>query len=486
MSFAMRSMPVLVLAATLMFSRPAQGQFQSAAKWVPDSANTLVLVQAKKIFDSALGKKEGWRKDQIKAFNSGAAFLPVTTERVLISAQMDLDSMQPTWKVSIFEKYGPDINIAKISEKTGGNIESISGRDAVILPNDTYFIQVDGTTLAAITPANRQLAGRWLATKATPAITLSPYLTKAMNFADNNADVILALDLEHVMDAGTIAHKLKMGGFANDNDLKPVSEALSKAQGLMLGITVNDSITGALRVDFDGDTAILKRYIKPILLEVLGRRGAMIDDLNTWNLNLTGNSAVLEGPLSETGFRQVLSLVRHSINHDLILSPGDQAAAPEQSVATVSKQYFDKLQSIVNELTAMEKDRALNTYASFFERYASEIDGFSVINVDEDMAKFGSWVSDNFRDVAGVLRDAQFSKRSMQAGMSDSFYTAQYGAYGDYGSYSYQYDNSAARRAVGVQQNAAGEKSARDILRTVSKQMGALRQGMSQKYKIDF
>lgn len=464
---------------------PVQGQFEPAARLVPDSANTLMLVQAKRIFDSQLSKQQNWRKDHSQAFKSGAAFLPVTTERVLIAAQLDLDTFQPLWKLSVFEKYGPEVSIGQLSEKIGGNIDDVAGKQAVVLPNDTYFVKIDDTMLAAYTPANRQATVRWLNSKRTPAITLSPYLGRALNYADQNASVILAVDLEGSVHADAIAPRLKLSGLIDEANIPAVADALSKIQGVMLGITVNDKITGSLRVDFSDNASVLKPYGHQLLLEILARRGAMIDDFKSWKVNETADTIVLSGPLSDTGFREVLSLVRHSINHDLIVSssPGDEDQEPD--TATVSKRYYDKLQTIVSDLQSAEKDKALNTYASWFERYASEIDEMSVINVDEDLVKFGTYLSDHFRDAAGVLRNAQFSKRSTQAGMSDSYYTERYGAWG-MRSYSYYYDNSAARRAVGVQQNVAGESAARDILRDVAKQMGEVRRGLSERYKIDF
>lgn len=491
MSFAMRGLPIYVFVAVLTLAGQALGQFESCAKWVPESANLMLMVRAKDIYDSELAKKEGWKKDQIKAFESGAAFLPATTERLLIAAQMDLDTMDLAWKVGVYEKYGPEISIAKVSEKTGGNIDTLNGLNAVVLPNDTYFIEADADTLISMAPASRQATMRWLKSKVSPAITLSPYLNQALKFIDANADVVFALDLEHVLDETKTAERLKMLGFANDNALPTVADALSKIQGLMLGITVNEQITGALRMDFDASPSVLKTYAKPILIEVLSRRGVMLDDINNWNVSTSGNSIVLSGPMTEPSFRKVLSLVRQSIQHDVIAqgAAGDQNADQQETPATISKQYFAKLMSIVNELSTIREDRALNTYATYFERYAAEIDGWSILNVDEDLAKFGTYVSDNLRNAAGVLRDAQFTKSNQQASLNSN----RYGTFG-YGGYGYgfswtqgaglNYNNQ--RRAIGTQQNNAGEEEARNIMRNVGKQLSELRRALTQKYQIEF
>ncbi|HEY6563197.1 MAG TPA: hypothetical protein VIY86_01750, partial [Pirellulaceae bacterium] len=443
----------------------------------------LVLVHAKRLYDSPLGKTNGWKKDQVKAFQSGADFIPATIERVLIASQLDLDNLQPVWKLSIFDAYGSQVNIPRLSERTGGNIEVLNGRNAVDLPNDTYVIQVDDTTIAAMSPANRQATARWLRAQGGSSLRMSSYLDRALRYADKQADVILALDLQDTTDPVELARKLKSLGTVKAADIQPAAEALADMQGLMLGITVSDKITGALRVDFASDSTVLKPYAKALLLEALSSRGVLIDDLQAWKIVHSDNNFVLSGPLSNYGFRETLSLVRHSIQQDLVFdSPGELDASPETNLATRSRQYFGKLEAVFDQLGRV-RGRSLNTYAGFFERYAREIDEMSVVGIDPDLVKFGTYLSDSFRDVAGVLRDSQFNRRSLQAGMPDSYYREHYGVYGDY---SYHTDNSQARQAVAVQQNVAGESEARNILRNVGKQLGEFRRGLSTKYQINF
>jgi hypothetical protein len=476
----------LVLAASFPAQEQAVGQFASAARWVPESANCLVMIQAKRIFDSQLSKKNGWRDDHLQRFRAGVAYLPVSIDRILLSAQLDLDSTQPLWKVSVFEGLGTEIDMAKVSERYGGNLEKVAGRSALVLPNDSYLVKIDATTMASMVPANRQSTGRWLASKASPTVTLSPYLKKAMNFADKNADVIMALDVEHTIDPEVIKQRIKLAGIVtNDADVDPVAAALSSLEGAMLGVTINDDITGSLRFDFGSNPAILEKYAKAAFLTAMARRGAAIDDLDDWSISISGNTITMVGKLTETGLRKTLSIVPHSIENDLAFqSPGDAQNVPEVSIATRSKQYFGKLESIFDELTKRPKtDKALNTFATWFERYARDIDEISVVDVDPDLVTFGQKVADSFRDTASVLRNAQLTKRSSMAGMGDSFYSERYGAYGNY---SYWYDNSAARRAIGTQQDVAGEKAAREILQGVSAEMSSIRRDLSQKYKIDF
>jgi hypothetical protein len=314
---------------------------------------------------------------------------------------------------------------------------------------------------------------------------LPEYLRRAKSFSDQNADVIVALDLEHVLDPTTIENRLKLGGFLDEANISSVAKTLAQIEGVMLGITVKDKITGSLRVDFKDNCTALKPHAKQLLIEVLSRKGAMIDDINNWNLSMSANYFTLSGPLSEGGLRQVFSLFRHSIEHDLFFqSPGAEPADAEISVATRSKQYLGKIESVLNELKSKPEGKALNTYASYFEQYANDVDNLSILNVDEDLAKFGTFVSDNLRNCAGVMRDAQFTKSNEQA--QNSMRWGNYGVGGYYYGWGYNWNYGSQKRAIGTVQNNAGEKEARDIMRNLAEQLAKVRAELTKKYQIDF
>lgn len=455
-------------------------QFHDLTDWVPDSANSIVLVRAKRIFDSELSKAENWRKEHTKAFQSGAAFLPATIDRIVIGSEIDLETMQPMWKVSVFEKYAP-VSLATISERAGGIIESLAGHNALILPNDTYLVEIDDKTLAAMTPANRQWTSRWLASEGRKTL-LSPYLENAIKNADTNADMVLAIDLGHVFCGTEVEEQLKLQGVVMDAEVKPAADVVSAVHGLTLSLNVKDKISGSMVIDFAGDTAALKSKGKQLLIDTLERSGSMIDDFEGWSVEQSGKQLKLSGTLTSSGFRRILSVVRHSIQSDVVFS-GDSAPSTEIDIATRSKQYFSKLETIVNELRAKEKGRALNTYATWYERYADEIDEMPVLGVDEDLVKFGNAMANSFRDVGDILRGHQLAKKADLSGTGDTVHGYRYNAYR---SYFHQNDRSRERRQIATRHEVAAENEARDILNEVQKQMVDLRQSLSQVYKIEF
>ena len=184
---------LLAGAASFQLANTAHAQFDEATRWIPPSANSIVLVRAKEIFKSKKAQSERWSTERIKAFKSGAAFIPPVVERFLMAAQLDFEFMDPVWQVAIFENGAESpVNMVEVSKRVKGNLDTISGYEALVLPNDAYAVKINDLTLGAMVPANRQVTSRWLGNKRATA-NLPSYLEQAVKFADKNAHVIVAL-----------------------------------------------------------------------------------------------------------------------------------------------------------------------------------------------------------------------------------------------------------------------------------------------------
>ena len=64
---------ILAIPAAMIFSLSAQAQFDNAAKWVPQSANTLVMVRTQEIFKSEIAQKQYWQAKKSQAFSAFAS-----------------------------------------------------------------------------------------------------------------------------------------------------------------------------------------------------------------------------------------------------------------------------------------------------------------------------------------------------------------------------------------------------------------------------
>lgn len=483
---------VAVAGVFLLALNNAHAQFDESAKWVPQSANTIMMVRSKKILESPIAVANKWKSERAKAFRSGAGFIPPSMKRMLIASQLDFQFMETIWNVAVFEDGGDKINIVNVSKRVGGNLETIGDKKAVVLPSDAYLVQVDDRTLVSMAPANRQMTSRWLRSSQSGTANLSPYLMSAIKFADDNADVIIALDLDRAVSEKEISEHLKAISAIDQNNVEVYTKVLSTLQGVTLGITVRDKITGAIKIDFNESPAVLGKDGKTILLNALKENGLMIDDLENWTMTASDKQLLLSGALTQEGLRHVGTLIKQPLHHDFVQDGSDSSdtGEPEVNMATRTQQYFADIQHITESLRKKDLNN-LRTYARWFDRYSREIDQLSILGVDEVMVQYGAFMGNSFRDVANSLRGSDLDRTKNVAKQRSyaNYYSTGYGAnfnrYGRWGGYARNV-NQRNRQIASNLGTQAGANEAKSIMSEVEAQTAAVRQAMAQKYKVDF
>ncbi len=473
-----------VIPASLSFSQSQN--FEATAKWIPDSANAIVLVRSNEIFNSPLAKQENWKTEHIRQFKSGASFIPLAVDQFMMASQVDFEFAEPVWQIAIFERSDNQVDIVKISERIGGKLEKVADHDAVVLPNDAYAIKIDDGTLGAMVPANRQLTARWLRKgKSSASARTSPYLSQAIKFADKNAHIIVAFDFSDSISFDVVKERIGGAGICKDSDLDAVCQAVAQLKGATLGITITDKINAAIKVDFSSPPSALDSNGKAILVSALTDNGLMIDDINEWESKISGSQMMFSGPLSNAGLRQIGILIEHPIAADFVSN--DPYGDDTVDVKTRTKQYFDSIQHLLEDMEGKEA-QALKTYAKWFEKYAKKIDDLSVVNVDPRALEFGTYVADSFREISMRLLDTNIQKVQTQSRYADRGYTTTgYYRYG-YGRYrsGYYYNNSRNRARVSGQARLAGEKAAMEIVNQIQSESAKVRKELSQKFNFDF
>ena len=76
-------------------------------------------------------------------------------------------------------------------------------------------------------------------------------------------------------------------------DVEKVAGIVSSIQGITLKILLAKAATGELRIDFGQSVAPLAKNAKPLVLEALDKFQAQLDELESWNVSLDGDSIVL-------------------------------------------------------------------------------------------------------------------------------------------------------------------------------------------------
>ncbi|MCC6509310.1 MAG: hypothetical protein IT423_09395, partial [Pirellulaceae bacterium] len=252
----------------------ANAQFDADARWAPASTNVIVLVNNGRIFDSALAKKENAQANAKAAFQTGVSIVTPGVDRVLIASEIDLEAMHSNCTVAIFSRNSQPFDFNGIVNRVGSSVDRVSGRDAALMPNDSYLALLGPQQLGAVKPANRQLVARWLKTGTSVASSqLSDYLKTAVSFADKNADIIVAVDMEGSLNPEFIRQRLPQTASVPQEKSAAVAQTLEQLKGVTLGITIRESINGSLKVDFAAGAAELSGVGKALLIEVLKNKG---------------------------------------------------------------------------------------------------------------------------------------------------------------------------------------------------------------------
>ncbi len=470
----------------------------SLAARIPNDANAIVVLDVDKIMASPLAMKENWKEVRKKAVAAGLTILPEAASSFALGAKMDYEFMEPLWELALVANKVP-ASLPKIATRWQGQIERISGRNAVLLPDDSYLIQLSNTKLAVMRPANRQSVARWLAATDTSEFhELSPYLKEALRYSQKlGTPIIMAMDLEHVASPSQLRRGLEEFSSlqGKDVDVDALATALSSVRGITLGLNFGNQVSGAMLIDFADNVELMKGFAKPLLLEILDRHSAMIDDFADWKEEVSGNRIRVGGQLSTSGVRRVLSFLDTPASlQEFALSPGEQ---PDESKTAElsSQQYFQSITGLVDDLRSKPKKSGASSSGQvglWCEKYAKRIDGLPMLDVDPALLDYGKFVSSSLRDAAIVLRNVGGRSRTREVNAEPQYRTVgRWGSYGYYGGGAYATFESprldAQNRArIRTEERVQGASSARDIMVQIDEATVDMRRQMVEKYNVEF
>lgn len=501
----------VVCAAVIgLLTSSASAQFAKLVKRVPSSANTIILLNADKVFSSEVALREGWRTDFQKAIEAGMVHLPADTQQYILAAQTDFEYMQPVWQVGLLTTKTQH-DLAEVVKKRNGTCDTVAGKSAVLLPDDSYVVQFDPRTIGALTPAGRQAVSRWISETEKIEPSFSPYIQEAISYCEKGGtEVIMAMDLADVVDPATVAEKLKASEVVTKAglDAAAAADVLCSLRGVMLGVTFGEKPFGSIKVDFGKDLGPLKDVGPALLLDVLAQRGAMIDDFSSWKSKTDGKQIVLSGNLSATGMRKVFSLIDAPTAAEAIAETSGepaQSASDQEPAVVATQKYFASVNQYFEDLRDKEPQR-IAQYGVWFDKYARKIDQLPMVNVDPAMLDYGAYVSQQFRNAGAAIQGIGVRKRVRQVQSVNSaggpgYYGDNYdGGYyhGDnyyYGANGYMRGNAVQsglrqqqniRTQVNVEEKAMGVSAAKAIVSELENATRELRRQMTEKYNVEF
>lgn len=484
---------------TAIVPHPAKAQFGrfGLTARVPNDANAIMLLNLESIWQTPAAKSGNWRKNQENAASAGLTFLPPTATHFVLASKMDLELMYPIWEVALADlTYEP--SMPKIAARRGGSIDNIAGMNAAVLADDSYVVQLGKVKLGAMRPANRQVVSNWLrSTATTKGHHLSPYLQKAVNYADHSTPIVLAVDLSDALSMSRVRKKLESfkAVEGKDVDLDELAKVLASVKGITLGLNVKDHVSGALVIEFGEDTGILKGLAKPIVLEALANQSAMIDEFNDWKEIVEEGRVRIGGRLYASGLKRIMSLLDApgGMQH---MSPDSQSGSEseQESLALLtSQQYYKSVSNLIEDLQNKEGKKNAGQVGIWWGKYAKKIDNLPMVNVDKELLDYGAFVSSSLRDGESVLRSVggRARVRELDDTASYSYDTNYRGYYGNY--YAGMGDVNANARVqaqdrarIRTEERVSGAKSARDIMQDIDAATAMVRRKMIEKYNVEF
>lgn len=487
----------------------ALAQFQSVVRHLPHDANVLLLFNVEKILASPLAKQQGWLEKGENAYAAGLTYLPPQANHFAMAAQLDIELMHTRWRAAVMDlKYEP--SMPKLAAQHRGTVDEIENRNVAALPPDTYVVKFMKNMMGVMSPADRQHVARWIKDVYSGSLKspMSDYLQAAEAYADRGAPIIMAIDLQHLMSAKEIRDHLdNLASLKGKQvDLDQLSKMFASIRGVTLGITISDHVHGAIKVDFDQDVTLMKDFAKPVLLEALANRGAMIDEFKTWQLQLSGKTIKLEGNLFQSGMQRIMSLLDTppSLHVEQPKSAAGQQATEQSLVLLATQQHFKSVTHLLDDLHKSDRSaRSMGQIGMWFNKYASKIDALPILNVDKDLVKFSASVAYQLRQAHQAIASAGERSAVRQAdapNVSAYAYSARAGVVGAgwggvYGGYAYQArylpNQSRALRGqelarIRTEERVRGGSQANNILENVAQETAEVRRQMTERYKVEF
>ena len=375
------SVGVAVLAAMGFVAPTNAGSFGDMAKHIPSDANVVVLFNVQQILNSPMAKSGGWKESHDQAFAAGMVFLPPEATRFVMASRMDMETFTPIWEVVLMDMGGTSFSLAGLAREYGGKIDKVGNADAVYLPTDKYAVKLSDSMFGVRGPGERQAVARWIADVGNVQ-RLSPYIQQAIGYSERAAtDVIMAMDIGDMLSVSEIETRLAGAESLSNKtnvDMKAIGGTLASIRGLTLGIRLGERPYGVLKVEFKESAKPLAGHGKTLLLEALGRRGAMIDDFADWDPKTEENLISIEGYFSEDGMRKIFSIFQVSSTARSVTQgesdTGQQGQSGEENtkkVIAATTQYYNSVQKLFKELKDKEPQR-MSQYGAWFEKYAAK------------------------------------------------------------------------------------------------------------------
>ncbi len=458
---------------------------------VPEHANVLTVIDTKALMKSQKANAEGWAQKRNLDYLSGNLAFPPSATFVVVAADYNPIEQRNDWQVGLFEFPGK-VYEDKIAQREGSDVELIENLYVIPSRRNMYFVQFDRENYGIFSPAHRPKMINWVKfAKSNTNNKVSDYLTNSVTDGGANGQINIALDMHNLLNPVEVTKRLQASKVVTDAgaDRIKLTNLIVGIRGLRLSVNVTSGSVAKLSVDFKDNVEEFAKVLPPLLFEVLEKQGFSLGDPAQWQTTVRGKTVSVTGAVEDDDVKRVLHLVLPSTFEPSTTS----TLTGEAAIATTSQAYFRAVDALLKDLRTksdrLDRQRAWNTNASWYEYTAQKIGTLPVVNTDETLLQYSAEIADQLRICGQSLRGVNITNRVLDTykrggmgwGGGDGGWGGYYGGGGfGYSSNVQQVESSQAETA------AAGAKDRNAIWVKIGDQTTAIRSEMAKKYRIEF
>lgn len=414
------SVSILLLSPLMALDTKAGGAspFDDLINNAPADSNVLVLLNPLRVYDSALSKRQDWKKQYWDRYRAGVTLLPPDAKLAVIASHINFNTLTRDFQVALV-KVRQTEPIRDIQSREGGTISEIAGRFVLLSLRNAYITPLNVETLATVYPANRQSMARWLkdlSAKTRQSSTLSPVLLQAAKDWGERADVVLAVDLSDAIDPGAVRagidNALSLSGKSVNRD--GLTKVLASARSLVFAATIGYDIRATIKVSFELDPRPFRDSLHSLFLELLDTQGLQIPGLSTWPAVFDESSMTLTGTVQTEDLQMLISLFQFPSHHEGEPPEARPTSGSDPGSGTISaeqtRRYVKAVDNILVKVKMPPPAQNLteaNRYtqaALAIEASAEQIDHLSRANVDPIAIEAAQESAKRLRAIASSLK----------------------------------------------------------------------------------
>jgi hypothetical protein len=276
------------------------------------------------------------------------------------------------------------------------------------------------------------------------------------------------------------------------SNLEELAKLFGGVDGITFTVTLEDQFQGRLQVDFSDAPKLLNKVGKALVLEVFGRRGILLPEMNSWEGHVEGKALVLSGPLNAVSVVNLLSLFSNSPSAETTpgegSSGGELTTSDEARRAKASKRYFTSVTRVIEENRNV-KGKSAAEHGVWNDKLARKIDQLPMLDVDKDLLDYGAQVSQLMRGAGVTIKNAFMQASTQKAPdytVNSNFgYGVGYGYGYGYGAVSIN-NNDFYNQQVRQQASVTGMTQHVGNLEQIDNMTTAIRRNMTERYGIEF